>query len=431
MIEFGGVALFPDLSERARWRIVGLLSASIAVNLIDRQVLSVVAPVIREHFALSNTHYSYVVFAFQLGMFLGQIPAGILMDRVGTRRGLVAILVGWSLFNGLHALAGGVAGFVLLRFLMGLMECGNYTGGIKTIAGLFTAERRAMAGGIFNAGAQLGSVVAPPLIVAITLHLGGWRMAFILPSVLGVLWIVPWLAAFPSDGRARAVSRTPSRPIALGELSRNRQVLGLLLLRVCSGPLASFYWYWLPEYLRHGRGMSFAMIGVLAWLPYVFGCLGNLGGGFFSDRLIRRGYSTDAARKVSFTIGSTLSALSILLPFIANDFAAVAVICLIVFGSNAVAATYIGSVGDMFPEFVVGRVNGIAGAGDSASGMVTMLLTGMVVDRFSYFPVLAAASVLPVMVLVMVFLVIRRVEPVQLLGFESAMGAEPTMARAQ
>jgi Major Facilitator Superfamily len=91
MIEFGGVALFPELSERARWRIVGLLSASIAVNLIDRQVLSVVAPVIREHFALSNTHYSYVVFAFQLGMFLGQIPAGILMDRVGTRRGLVAI----------------------------------------------------------------------------------------------------------------------------------------------------------------------------------------------------------------------------------------------------------------------------------------------------------------------------------------------------
>ncbi|MBI3281863.1 MAG: MFS transporter [Acidobacteria bacterium] len=403
-----------ELPLRLRWRIVALLSASIAINLMDRQVLSVVAPLIREQFTLSNTEYSYIVFAFQLGMFLGQVPAGLLMDSFGARAGLVLILLAWSAANGLHALAGGLAAFVGLRFLMGLSECGNYTGGIKTIAGLFSAERRALAGGIFNAGAQIGSVVAPPLIVLVTVHFG-WRMAFVMPSLLGLLWIMPWLASYPPQARAGAAAHSAPGD-GLRVLLTNRQVVGLLLLRVFSGPLVSFYWYWLPEYLRHGRGMSFVMIGALAWLPYVFGSLGNLAGGFFSDYLIRHGHTMDRARKLGFSIGSLLSALSMLLPLIRNDYAAVATICLIVFGNNWVAATYIGTVGDIFPERVVGRVNGIAGAGDSGMGMVTMLATGIVVDRFSYLPVFAAAGILPLLALASIFLVVRRIEPVKLEG---------------
>jgi MFS transporter, ACS family, aldohexuronate transporter len=400
------------LPSRARWLIVALLSASIAINLVDRQVLSIVAPVIREEFKFSNTHYSYIVFAFQLGMFAGQVPAGWLMDSIGTRLGLVLIFICWSATNGLHALARGLGSFVGLRFLMGLTECGNYSGGIKTIAGLFGPERRALAGGIFNAGAQLGSVLAPPLIVFITLKLG-WQMAFLAPSILGLLWIMPWLGLFPRDLAARSGTRSSSQ-IGFKTLLANSQVRGLFLMRVFSGPLSSFYWYWLPEYLRHGRGMSFVMIGTLAWLPYVFGSLGNLAGGFFSDYMIRRGASLDRARKAGFSVGAGLSALSMTLPLASGHVAAVAIICLIVFGMNWMAATYIGTVGDIFPERVVGRVNGIAGAGDSGMGMITMLLTGIVVDRFSYFPVLVAAGILPLLALASIFFIVRRIEPVQL-----------------
>ena len=130
-------------------------------------MLSVLAPLLREEMQLSASQYSYITAAFQLGMMAGQVPIGALLDRVGTRIGLAAIFVAWSVIGGAHALASGLAGFVVLRFLMGVSECGNYTAGIKAIAALFPAGNRASAGGLFNAGAQLGSIVATPLVVLI------------------------------------------------------------------------------------------------------------------------------------------------------------------------------------------------------------------------------------------------------------------------
>ena len=185
------------------------------------------------------------------------------------------------------------------------------------------------------------------------------------------------------------------------------------MLRLLSGPLVSFYWYWLPEYLRNGRNMSFVTIGLLAWLPYVFGTLGNLAGGWMSDRLASS-LPLDKARKVGFTIGLGLASLSITLPLVTANWLAIAVICLVVFGNNWIAATYIATVGEMFPSSVVGRVNGIAGAGDSGAGVVTMLLTGIVVDRWSYFPVLMAAGVLPMLALASIFIFVRKFELVTL-----------------
>ena len=156
------------LSSKTRWTIVGLLSASIAINLLDRQIFSVLAPLLRETFTWSNTQYGYAAVAFNLGMMLGQVPAGALMDRVGTKHGLLVIFLGWSLLTAMHALAGpgtaidsigslfalpfvalvasltfttapilaaGLSGFIFLRFLLGLFQCGNYTAGIKSVEG--------------------------------------------------------------------------------------------------------------------------------------------------------------------------------------------------------------------------------------------------------------------------------------------------------
>ena len=125
------------LPPRVRWTVVALLSSSIAINLIDRQVLSVLAPVLREELRLSATQYAYITASFQLGMMAGQVPVGAFIDRIGTRAGLAAIFIAWSLVGGAHALAAGLLGFVALRFLMGVSECGNYTAGIKAIAALF------------------------------------------------------------------------------------------------------------------------------------------------------------------------------------------------------------------------------------------------------------------------------------------------------
>jgi MFS transporter, ACS family, hexuronate transporter len=421
-----------SLAPRLRWTILALLSSSIAINLIDRQVLSVLAPVLREEMHLSATQYAYITASFQLGMMAGQVPIGALLDRVGTRFGLAAIFIAWSVVGGAHALASGLGGFVALRFLMGLSECGNYTAGIKAIAGMFPSATRASAGGLFNAGAQLGSLVATPLVVFIASTLG-WRMAFLVPCVVGLLWLVPWLTLFPpsplrgygpsaSSGPSRAPSRdgatspSPLRGeggVSLATLLRNRKVLGLFLIRVFSGPITTLYWAWLPLYLRTGREMSFGMIGVLGWLPSLFGMTGNVVGGMLTDRLVRVTGSVDRGRKLAFAGAFGLSALSMAMPFVANDYAALALMGLALFGNQWVAATYIGTVGDVVPQQLAGRVNGIAGFGDSSSVLVAQLVIGVLVDRYSFTPVFVGAGLFPVLAFLSVVFVLGRIERAQ------------------
>jgi ACS family hexuronate transporter-like MFS transporter len=344
-------------------------------------------------------------------MMAGQVPVGALMDRVGTRIGLASIFVAWSVIGGAHAFASGLAAFVVLRFLMGLSECGNYTAGIKAIAGLFPSASRSTAGGIFNAGAQLGSVIATPLIVFIATTLG-WRMAFVLPAAVGLIWLAPWLMLYPrADGHAAARSAGSAAPVRFADLLRSRKVLGLFLIRVFSGPVTTLYWAWLPLYLRTGRNMSFVMIGMLGWLPNLFGMTGNVVGGVLTDRLVRMTGSPDRGRKLAFTAAFGLSALSMTMPFVANDYAALALMGLALFGNQWVAAVYIGTVGDVVPPHLVGRVNGIAGFGDSSSVLVAQLLIGALVDRYSFTPVFIGAGLFPILALLSVIFVLGRIEP--------------------
>ena len=402
------------LPPRVRWTIVALLSSSIAINLIDRQVLSVLAPILSDELRLSATQYAYITASFQLGMMAGQVPVGAFIDRIGTRAGLAAIFIAWSMVGGAHAFAAGLLGFVALRFLMGLSECGNYTAGIKAIAALFPAATRASAGGFFNAGAQFGSIVATPLVVFIATHLG-WRLAFLVPAVIGLLWLIPWLAFFPKTAGAAQGVATASEGdrVGFGQLIRNRKVLGLFLIRVFSGPITTLYWFWLPLYLRTGRAMSFAMIGILGWLPNLFGMSGNVLGGLLTDRLVATTGSTDLGRKLAFTGAFGLSALSIAMPFVENDYVALALMGLALFGNQWVAATYIGTVGDVVPHEVAGRVNGLAGFGDSASVLLAQLAIGVLVDRYSFTPVFVGAGLFPLLALASVVVVLGRIERAQ------------------
>ncbi len=428
-------------SSTIRWTIVGLLSASIMINLLDRQILSVMAAELRTAFHWSNAQYGYIAVAFNLGMMLGQIPSGALMDRVGTRIGLPIIFIAWSLIGVLHAFAGpgtaidalagaifraipgvpvlaaGLAGFLLLRFFMGLTECGNYTAGIKALAGLFPAATRSRAGGVFNAGAQLGSVIAPPIVVSLA-SLFDWRMAFILPPAVTLLWLIPWFAVFPDKRRMDAIAVKPAGAtpatapaISLGRLMRNHKVLGLFLIRVFSGPITTFYWTWLPLYLRQGRGMSFLALGFFASIPNLIGMTGNVAGGVLTDRLLQATGSVDRGRKIAFTCAFGLGALSMTMPWVSNNYLAVLLMGLALFGNQWYAATYIGTVGDIVPQHLAGRVNGIAGLGDNGAALLAVLYTGVVVDKYGWTPVFIGAGLMPFLAMFSLYFVLRRIEP--------------------
>lgn len=385
--------------------ILALLFSAMAINILDRQVLSLVAPVLRDRFALSNFQYSTIVFCFLLGMTLGQLPAGTLMDRRGPRVGFSLTLAAWSMVNALHSLASGFVSFCGIRFLMGVAECGTYPGGVRVIGQHFPDQQRALAGGIFNAGSLAGSILAPPLIVAV-LGAYGWQAAFIVPSAIGLLWLIPWLAWY----REPVAPVTSPADTGVGWLFRERAAWGVMLMRACGGPVTSFYWYWLPEYLKRERGLSMEWIGAMGWLPFFFGGVGNIGGGFLSSWLMRRGWPVDRARKTAFGLAVALCLAAVAVPGASSAEMALALICVATMGINALAANLIGLVGDLFPVHLQARAMGMAGAGDGVVSMITTLATGWVVDRFSYAPIFAAAGILPMLSLVSLFGLVGRIE---------------------
>ena len=413
----------PDLPHAERvadaraWAIAFMLLASMALNFIARLVLANVAPILQSELHLTNTQYSYMVFAFMTGMTLGQLPAGMMIDWIGPRIGLSAILTGWSVSNMLHAIARGVASFSGLRFVMGLFECGNYSAAVKVIGGLFPARQTALALAVMDSGSLLGSIVAPPLVVLI-LTRWGWRAAFLLPSLLGFFWLYPWVRIYraPSPAASQAHTRETQKGPTTRALMNGRKTWGVVLLRAFSGPITQFYWYWLPLYLVRGRGMSMKTMAALASVSYLLGGAGNIIGGFASGWLIRRGMSVNASRKIVFTLGACFAAASAMVPLIPDIHVAVSLVALAVFGLNVTSCNLIAIISDIFPENTLARVTGLTGMGEGVINMALTITTGMVVDHYGFGPVFVGAGVMPLASLLALFFTIGRICKINFAG---------------
>jgi MFS transporter, ACS family, aldohexuronate transporter len=402
-----------DPRSRLGWRpwwIVCLLFFLTAVNFVDRAVIASIAPVLRSELHFSDTQYSYIVFAFMLGMTLGQVPVGMLLDRIGVAVGLPATLAGWSVANMVQAAARGVAGFSVPRFVMGLFECGSISGAVKTVAEVLPSEFRAVALGITNTGFLVGSVIAPPLVVYIIKHYG-WRAAFLIPSVAGMLWIVPWVRTFHKAEKKEAVpSKAAGRPSVRG-LLRIPQTWGVILMRATGGAVSQFYWYWLPLYFVQARGASLVTMAKMASAAYFVGAAGNVIGGYVSGYAIKRGLSVDRSRKLIFTIGAGLCALcTFLVPLMTSLQGAGLVIELALFGNNVTSCLVYTIISDVFPESSLASVTGMTGMGEGIIDMILTLSVGVIVDRFSFTPVFLSAAILPIASIIALFLLVRRCE---------------------
>jgi len=407
-----------------RWFIISLLFLATVINYVDRQTLSVLAPVLRDQFEMSNTDYSRIVFAFLLAYMIMQSGSGRLMDWLGTRLGMTLTVAWWSVAAMLHAAAGSVFSFGVFRFLLGMGEAGNWPGGVKVVSEWFPAKERAFATGFFNSGATFGAIIAPPLVTWIALH-WGWRPAFLLTGGLGFLWVVLWILCYQTPQRHRWLresergyilsgqppedsASTPKAPWA--SLLCYRQVRGLVLARMTSAPVWWFYVFWLPEYLKRERHFSMAMIGYFAWIPFLTADIGCLTGGAVSGWLIRRGCPVLKARKIVMSVSMALMLSGIPAVLTASPVAAVALISLATFAYSNWAPNVLTLPADIFPKTIVASVSGLSGTGAALGGMLFTLMIGKVVDHFSYLPVFLAAGLLP---LVALWFILRMVKPIQ------------------
>ncbi|HEV7475238.1 MAG TPA: MFS transporter [Pyrinomonadaceae bacterium] len=416
-----------------RWWIVGLIFLATLINYIDRLTISVLAPVITRDLGLTNTEFGGILTWFLLAYTISQGLSGKLYDRIGTKRGFLCSIVLWSIAAMAHAFARGLASLSVFRFVLGLGEAGNWPGAAKTVAEWFPIRERAFGMAIFNSGAAIGSVVAPPLIVWLSLTYG-WQTTFIVTGSLGFAWLALWLLFYESPDRHKWLSEEERHLIRVGqrtetegtmttelahaprwrELLRYRQVWAIVLARFLTDPIWWLYISWLPKYLADARGFSLVKIGLFAWVPYVAADAGSLSGGWMSGYLITRGWSVDHARKVVILIAALLMPAGILAAFAHDAMVALALIGVVLFGFQVWINNVQTLPSDFFSDKAVASVAGLGGTGAGIGSMIFIFGTGWVVDRFSYVPVLVTAGLLAPIGTLVLFALSGRIERVSL-----------------
>jgi ACS family hexuronate transporter-like MFS transporter len=391
--------------HRRRWLVLALLFVVTVINFIDRQTLSVLAPVIREVFHFSNEQYGRIVAAFQFGMMSGEFPMGALMDRWGSRLGLSIAVLWWSSATGAQIFARSGWQFGWVRYWMGTGECGNTSGAVKTITRLFPRTQQTLAIGIFNSGGMVGATLAPPLIVYL-LHRFGYRAAFLVPALFGIAWLFAWRLVYKQE----PAEATPAHQeaISLKELLTDSSAWAVMACRFFIGPVIQFYWYWIPSYLFSVRHMTLTQIGLLSWIPFFMGDAGGVAGGWAAGFLQRRGMAVARMRRLLMYGSSFFCCTSFFVPYSSGKTMALAMIGIAVAADNFLSANMYGAITDLFPDRKIGRVTGLTGVAGGLSGLLFPLLTGSLVDHVSYTPVFAMVALMPLIGTLLLFVLGRR-----------------------
>jgi ACS family hexuronate transporter-like MFS transporter len=385
-------AMAIQVSEsRRRWAVLGFAFLATVINYLDRQTLSVMAPVLLAQFHISAGSYSQIIFAFMLAYTLMNGVSGRFLDWIGSKAGYSLIIAWWSAAEILHAFSGGALSLGICRFLLGLGEAGNYPAGVKLVAEWFPIKERSTASGIFNSGASIGAILAPPLLAWIVLSTG-WRIAFIVIGTLGFLWLAAWI---PFYRRPAAPAARTTQP-GLKALIRSRFLWQFTLSKVFSDPVWYFYSFWFPEYLKEVHGLSFKQIGETAWIPFFTAAIGNLAGGAVFSGLMRMGGEAASVRRLAVLVFSALMVPSILVAGDLGTSSCVALISLATFGYTGALANLLAIPGDAFPDGVVASVWGIASMGSGFGAMIFSLITGWIVDHYSFRPTFVLFGLLPI-----------------------------------
>ena len=383
--------------SRQQWGIALLLFFMILLNYLDRVVLSLLSPVIRAEFNLTQMDYAVAVNAFLVAYGVMYLGSGLVLDRTGSRKGLSLFVGIWSVVCALHAAIAGFYSLVAYRFLLGVFEPGGWTGAVKTVSERFAPAQRSLAAGIFTSGAGIGSVIAPPLVVWLSLHYG-WRSAFLIAGVSGLLWLPLWSLVTRDPQRTAVPTPVPIRTL-LPRLLRDHRSLAYVATRFFGDTTGYFFLFWLPEYLVTSKGFTLKEVGALAWIPFLWNDFGALAGGYASGRLVQWRQRPIESRKIMMSVaalfvlaGSSLQSASGVLGVLLS-------VSLCTFGVGIWAGNMHAVAADGFPQSEVATVHGLAGSVGAVGGILFNTLVGhlsMSGDYFFAFLVLVALQPLGV-----------------------------------
>jgi ACS family hexuronate transporter-like MFS transporter len=418
------------MSRFSLFLLIALLLGATTINYIDRQVLSVLAPVLRNEFNMSNEQYAGILNAFMVTYAIGMPLAGWTLDRIGVGRGLTLAVAWWSVAGMLTSLARGPISLGIGRSLLAVGESGAWPSFAKAVAIWVPAQWRTLAIGVCNSGSSRGAMIAPPLVVWLT-HRHGWQGAFIITGALGFVWV----RAFQLFRRFHPQMRESDReqnapdahPVRWRTLLRRRQMWIVFVCRFLADPIWYFYIFWIPEFLTRERGLSLAAIGAVAWIPFLFSDVSNFVTGILAQRLERAGCSVNRTRKCLMLIGAVVSPIGVAAVYAQSLFLTMTFICIAIFFWMIWSVTVQTLRGDYFPPQAVASVYGFGGMGSTLGSVISIWLVGRTLDiTHSYVPVFVGLGLLMPVACVVGLALMGRVERVELqppIQLEAATGA--------
>ncbi len=412
-----------------RWWIGGILFASTAINYIDRQTLSLLAPYLKKDYHWTNTDYANIVVAFRVAYSIGQTLSGRLMDRVGTKRGLTITVLWYSLVSMLTPLARGFYSFLGFRFLLGAGESGNWPGATKAVSEWFPKQERGLATALFDSGSSIGGAIAPFIVLWLYFR-WGIGAAFVVPGLLGLVWLAAWRWMYHRPQEHPCISDAERRMILADIADENEagktrprwrdllklpQTWGTIIARTFADPVFFFIADWFPIYLV-AKGISLKSGLIVVWIPFVAADLGNFFGGGISGYLIKRGWSLGNARKALVVFGGVGVTLLIPTVFTANLWTltvlfAVATFC---YGAFTTIANVLPS--DLFYNESVASVSGLSGTGAAIGTIIVFELAGRLSDArvttgtHLFDPLMILSGLIPFTGMILVLLLVRNTE---------------------
>ncbi len=410
---------------RVRWTVCGLLLFATTINYLDRQVLSLLAPHLTEEFGWTEVQYGYIVSSFQFAYLIGLLGMGRILDAVGTRLGYGFAAMLWSIASIAHAFVGSWQSFSVARFALGLSEAANFPAAVKATAEWFPKKERALATGIFNSGSNIGIVIAA-IFVPIVGHHWGWRHAFWLAGIPGLLFGVIWLILYRRPRQSRRVSdeelayieSDPADPPSAArwiDLVPHRQTWAFAVGKFMTDPVWWFFLFWLPKFFHSTYGVKLEGLMLPLVIIYVAADIGSIGGGFISSSMLRHGNSLNRSRKTALLVCALCVAPMIFAGYIHDMWVVVGLVALAAAAHQGWSANLYTLVSDCFPRTAVGSVVGMGSMFGALSGLLASLTIGKVLDDMhNYAPILTVAGFMYLIALLIIHILAPRLAPADL-----------------
>jgi ACS family hexuronate transporter-like MFS transporter len=361
--------------RRRRWFIILIIFLAIVFNYFDRQIVSILKPILKKEFNLGDDGYALVLNIFTICYAIMYPVSGWLVDKFGAKKVMFAGIIGWSV----ACIGGGISRtfgqFVFFRGMLGMAEPTNFPAQLKVVTVWFSGKLRATANSLCVAGSSIGAIIAPSVVawLAITYN---WHMVFIVAGVVGLVIAVLWLLIYRDPPAEIAIEASGTAKTEEGpfftwkQLWGRKSLWGILLIRFVSDPVWYFCLFWLPGYLQEqSSGFSLAQMGMFGWIPFLVADLGAIGTAAWSDRMVRKGKEPLRARKIMLSSVAVVAPLCILTPYLPSPFATLLIFSIVAVACLSWLFTVSVVIAEAFPVKNVASVLGIAG-GFGALGAV-------------------------------------------------------------